>query len=199
MTIIGRCVPALALLAALGAGPARAESVAAPPPAQGAAIPGAWKEQVMDLDYMGFTDRYTCTGLRDSVERVLRALGARPDYSVMETGCDAPFRRRMNFPGVHMKFAVLIPANAPDMTAGTPVAAPGAAGGAPGDWRDVNLINRDALSPDECELAEMIVHDLLPRFAVRNVQRPAACMPHAPSSNSQLHVEVFAPLAQAGR
>jgi hypothetical protein len=168
----------LALSVLSGAG-AAAEASGAPGEA------GVWKEQRLDFDYIGFTDHYACRGLQGKVSLVLHELGARPDMSVVETGCIDEARRTDPVPGVRLQFASL----APDAAAGAPVA---------GAWKRVDLVGPGKLDAEECELMGQIATELLPHFVVRNVQQPARCAPHM-RTRTALRLEVFAPLAPPAR
>jgi hypothetical protein len=149
---------------------------------------GTWKEQEFDFQYSGFTSHYTCGGLREKMLVVLQELGARPGYTVQELYCGYPETLREHFPTVKLRFAALLP-----------LAQGAAAGGATvdGAWKPVNLVGLNKLDRDECELAEQIAQDLLPLFAVRNVQKQTGCVPHQETINAMLRLEVFAPLAAA--
>lgn len=163
------------------------------------AAPGLWQEQDLVFDYMGFTDHYSCSGLRQKMIIVLRTLGARPDFEATEWGCADTTRRpsAMTFPATHLKFASLAPVGEGSASAAASTTAAG--GPVNGVWKTVNLIGNNGLDLDECELVEQISHDLLPHFAVRNVQKPSSCMPHSRSTNNAWRLEVFVPqVANAG-
>jgi hypothetical protein len=169
-----------------------AGAAAAVEPAAGQ--PGIWKTQSLDFAYMGFTDHYTCDGLYDRMRVVLRELGARNDMNVMSYGCiDADTTRRSlrenRFPSVKLDFAALYPQEAG--------AAAGDSAGVPGTWKSVNLVGPGKLAADECELIEQVVREVLPHFAVRNVDKPRGCVPHQYTANYALRLEVFAPVAAA--
>jgi hypothetical protein len=111
---------------------------------------------------------------------VLRLMGARADASSV-TGCGDNPRFVDRFPYVHAHFATLVPAPA------------GAAPAVAGQWREVDLVGSGKLDPNECELMEQIVDQLVPRFAARNVAKPGSCVPHTETRTLALHMEVFAP------
>lgn len=46
-----------------------------------------WVQQELTLAYMGFTNYYSCEGLRDKLRWVLDEVGARPGYEIRTTGC----------------------------------------------------------------------------------------------------------------
>lgn len=148
------------------------------PAAAGANEPATWKEQDLQLDYMGFTTRFSCDGLRDRVRTVLLRLGARPDLEVVASGC-ARLSGPDRFPSVHAHFVTLQPAAAPAPESGT--------------WKSLNLGGGQGLQPGECELAEAVLHTVLPHFAVRNVGPLTRCVPHENPIAVSLPLEVFAP------
>jgi hypothetical protein len=180
------------LLAAFLAALAPAAALGEDAPAAPAPAPGVWQEQDLVFDYMGFTEHYTCDGLRQKLMIVLRALGARSDFQANEWGCSDGLRPNMEkFPATHLKFASLAPAGAAGAAAGASPPATGAT--VNGAWKTVNLIGPRFLDTDECELVEQIAHDLLPHFTVRNVPKPSSCVPHSRSVNFQWQLEVFVP------
>ncbi len=70
---------------------------------------GTLVERKLDYTYMGFTSKYSCDGLRDSVREVLLALGARKkDLKIQSGGC-INSEGVEPFPGVAATFSVLVP------------------------------------------------------------------------------------------
>jgi hypothetical protein len=77
-------------------------------------VPAVWKTQELRFDYIGFTSKYSCDGLRDKVESVLLLLGARRDLEVRPFGCSrmgAP----ESLPSLQIKVSTLIPAGQGDV------------------------------------------------------------------------------------
>jgi hypothetical protein len=140
-----------------------------------ASQPAQWTQKEFQFIYQGFTTHYSCDGLRDKVESVLRQLGARKDSKVYELGCTANYGRPDPFPGVRAKISVLQPL--------TPAEAsnpkdPGAL--VPAHWKRMTLrLGVDMLSEaGECELVEQVKQHILPLFTTRNVEFKPNCIPH---------------------
>jgi hypothetical protein len=155
-------------------------------PAWGAAtqeaVPAVWKTQELRFDYVGFTSRYSCDGLRDKVESVLLLLGARRDLKVSSFGCS-----RMGapepLPSLNIKISTLIPAAQGD-----------AKDAVEARWKSVSLGGVGRLTGGDCELAEQIRAKILPVFTSRNLKSQTDCVPHQlPSGNILLDVEVLVP------
>jgi hypothetical protein len=186
MHAIHRYLLVLGSLAVLSMGSANAQVGPA------LAEPGAWREQKLDFDYMGFTEHYSCLGLQDKLWRILRELGARSDASVFDTFCPERSARVDRMPTVRLQFAALFPGMFSGPIAGQAVAP------VVGAWKSVNLVGTGKLDSDECELMEQITSDVLPHFSVRNLQKAASCAPHVRTLTA-LRLEVFAPLPGAAR
>jgi hypothetical protein len=156
----------------------------------GAQQPGSWQPHKYEFHFMGFTSTYSCDGLADKLQLLLRAVGARPDATVIPLcarGSGVPDKLAQ----ASLKFSTLqlADANAP----GAPASAPD---GAPGVWRHVELAPRHPfdLQAGDCELVEQFRDTLLPMFATRNVDNQVTCVPHQESgSNFSLSFDVFAP------
>jgi hypothetical protein len=58
------------------------------------AVTAVWKERQLQFHYRGFTAVYSCTDLQKRVERVLSAVGARPDLQVTLNNCNVAFAPR---------------------------------------------------------------------------------------------------------
>jgi hypothetical protein len=172
-------VLAFALALALCAGAACAQ------PSPAAPVPASWSEHELDFDYMGFTTRYSCDGLSDKVRRILLALGARADLSISTSGCIDQWDRRdllKRFdpvPSLKIRFASLQPASATG------------AGQVQGAWRNVDFVGNQRLEPGDCELVEALTRQVVPLFAVRNLQTNASCTPHYLPVSLSLHLEAF--------
>src|ERR1700733_6605260 len=93
-----------------------------------------WVERNFDYTYMGFTAKYSCDGLLDSVRTVLVALGARKqDLQIQSRGCTNLIGVEP-FPGVSAHFSVLVP----DTNDNLGKAGNGAA--QPAQWKTVDLV-----------------------------------------------------------
>lgn len=156
------------------------------PPASGSpseeAVPAVWKAQELRFDYIGFTSKYSCEGLRDKVKDVLLLLGARRDLEVRSFGCS-----RMGapepLPSLRIKISTLIPAGQGDANDALEAR-----------WRTVSLGGAGKLTAGDCELADQIRTSILPHFTSRNLKSKTDCVPHQlPAGNILLNVDVLVP------
>jgi hypothetical protein len=166
-----------ALVLVLAAG-----SVGAQAPQHQAAV---WKVHDLDFQYMGFTSRFSCSGLRDEMRTILLRLGARADHlEVTPSGCSNVEDRPGRISGVQIHMETLEPASG----SGTPVDA---------QWKQVVIGGEES---DDCELYEQIEHDILPLFTTRNVKSfNFSCMPHqATAVPPRVRLEVLSTGAASG-
>jgi hypothetical protein len=169
-----RLRPCLALACGLLLLPAaRADESAAPRPA-------TWQHQQFTLDYRGFTTHYSCDGLRAKLRQVLQALGARKDdLKVTPANCTRMADRPELMPSMDVDIWTLRPA---------PVPPP--ADALPAHWQALNLSRQ--LDGDDCELAEEIQRQVLPHFAVRQLQLSTGCIPHQARGSIGFTLEALA-------
>ena len=182
---------ALSMALAAGSAPADAPSPAAPPAsgtaqaASGTAQSAHWVEKKLHFVYQGFTAKYSCDGLRDDMQLIVRQLGARKDSKVNEMGCTSGPGRPDPFPGVTGRLYVLQPA------------APDAKDAVAAHWQPVRVSLRDPTeigNQGVCELLEQVKHDIVPLFAARNVKYDVMCVPHQVTlGSSTLTAEVLMP------
>jgi hypothetical protein len=169
------CVAVLALVAGLGMSAAQASTDTAAVPALSVAPPAAhWVERKLDYTYSGFTDKFSCDGLRDTVRDVLLALGARKkDLKIHSNGC-VRFNGPEQFPGVAATFSVLVPVT-PDE-----IGKVGDTSSQPTQWHSVDLVQltRTGIESTPCELLEQLKTKALPLFTTRNLKFRSACVPH---------------------
>ncbi|HXA93286.1 MAG TPA: hypothetical protein VNU73_08555 [Steroidobacteraceae bacterium] len=140
-----------------------------------ASQPAQWTQKEFQFIYQGFTTHYSCDGLRDKVDSIVRQLGARKDSKVYELGCTASYGRPDPFPGVRAKISVLQPlAPAEASNPKDPSAV------VPAHWKRVKLrLDADSLSEaGECELVEQVKQHILPLFITRNIEFKPDCIPH---------------------
>ena len=149
--------------------------------------PGSWQPHNYDFHYMGFTSTYSCDGLADKLQLLLRVVGASPDAKVIPL-CARSFGRPDKLAEASLRFSTLqlADANAPGASAGV--------------WRHVELTPRHPfnLQTGDCELVEQFRDTLLPMFVTRNLDTQVTCVPHQESgSNFRLSFDVFAPAPPA--
>jgi hypothetical protein len=183
------CAAVLTSSVALAVGAADSPG-AAPQGESVAPQPGRWQPHSYDFHFMGFTSTYSCDGLADKLQLLLRLAGASPDARVMPLcvrGSGVPDKLVQ----ASVKFSTLQPADA--SAAGAAAAAPTSVDGV---WRHVELAPRRPfeLGPGDCELVEQFRDTLLPMFTTRNVNNQVTCVPHQESgSNFSLGFDVYAP------
>jgi hypothetical protein len=175
MALRATCL-SLALLAAM---PAIADDDL---PAEEAA---AWTRHEVDLQYMGFTTRYTCSGMKSKVKLLLKHMGVRDDVKILERGCEYGYERVADFPRLKITFwAPTIPKQG-DKNPGDPVL---------GVWKPV-VIKRDSpkgLEMGDCELVEIFYDRVVPKFMTRNFEGGVNCIPHQLVGNRiDLRMEVL--------
>jgi len=131
----------------------------------------AWTKHEVDFQYMGFTTRYTCSGLRSKVRLLLKHLGVREDIKIIERGCEFGYQKVADFPRLKVTFwAPTIPEPG-DRNVGEPVL---------GVWKPV-VIKRNSpkgLEMGDCEMVEIFYDRVLPKFLTRSVEGGINCIPH---------------------
>ena len=131
----------------------------------------AWTQHVVDLYYVGFTTRYTCGGLKSKVKLLLKHLGVRDDFKIVERGCEYGYQVVADFPHLKITFwAPTIPKRG-DKDVGDPVL---------GVWKPV-VIKKDSprgLEMGDCELVEIFRDTIMPKFLTRAMEGDVNCIPH---------------------
>jgi hypothetical protein len=189
-----RLLIAAGLALAAGVSSAQASDTASVPALSVAAPAAHWVERKLDYTYMGFTAKFSCDGLRDSVHEVLLALGARKqDLKVEERGCTR-FNGIEQFPGVAATFSVLVPMTPDD------IGKVGNAAAQPTQWHSVDLVQltRTGVESVPCELLEQLKSKALPLFTTRNLKFRSSCVPHQESlGDIDFSVDVLRPAEHA--
>jgi len=189
---------AVAVALALGVGVlARADAVTPP-------VKARWQVQEIYLSYLGFTNHYSCDGMRDKVATWVKEIGAHPSSIVRVAGCDNPVGPA-RLPSVRLILA-------------TPVDASAAAvkddkraqlvtklqhGKTPFDDAEFDAVSKTTrlLSKDpqmvgaagDCELLENFRDQVLKKIGARIVDDGLSCTPHQGTvGNPSLTVEVLA-------
>ena len=133
--------------------------------------PAVWARHEVDLQYMGFTTRYTCGGLKSKVRLLLNYMGVRDDVKILERGCEYGYQKVADFPRLKITFwAPALPEKG-DKDPGDPVL---------GVWKPVT-IKRDSpkgLEMGDCELVEIFRDRVMPKFLTRDMQGDVNCIPH---------------------
>lgn len=134
-------------------------------------VAAAWKRHEVDLVYMGFTTRYTCSGLKSKVKLLLKHVGVRPDVKVLERGCEFGYQMVADFP--HLKIVFYAPEipEAGSRDAGEPVL---------GVWKTVAIKRNQPRGLDwgDCELVEQFRDRVMSKLTMREVTGDINCIPH---------------------
>ena len=151
------------------------------------ALQAVWAPRHVYFVYRGFTVRYTCSGLRDEIVRLLTRLGAR-DLNVRPVGCVRP-EGPERFPGVDVTMRVLTPAA---RAAGSPRLA--------AHWKKVVLLSGGGYREGgKCELMTQFRHAFLPAFDARAIHLRATCIPHQITPGNHFSAEVLFPGSAASQ
>ena len=133
--------------------------------------PAVWAQHIVDFQYMGFTTRYSCGGLKSKVKLLLKYMGVRDDVKILERGCEYGYQRVADFPRLKITFwAPALPEKG-DKDPGEPVL---------GVWKPVT-IKRDSprgLEMGDCELVELFRDRVMPKFLTRDMEGDVNCIPH---------------------
>jgi hypothetical protein len=168
--------------------------VTAGEPAGAAATqPASWQSHTYQFHYMGFTATYSCDGLGDKLQLLLRLTGARPNVKVMPS-CARGYGVPDRLAEAQVVFSTLQPADG----AGADASA-SAADSVQGAWRHVELAPQRPfeLQAGDCELVEQFRDTLLKMFVTRNLSGQISCVPHQQSGSFSLSFDVFAPPPKA--
>lgn len=169
-------------------------------------VQAIWKRQEIDFFYQSFTTFYTCDGLEDRVESILRAVGAK-DVKAIATGCfgNSPSRTP------HVKLVAKTPVEATpealaelekskttrELKARVRGERPDEVTAQfPASWKPVNLsVGQFGIDSGECELIDELTRKVLPKLAVRIVKNDVSCTPHQSNfSQPRLQVEALTAL-----
>ena len=133
--------------------------------------PAVWTRHEVDLQYMGFTTRYTCSGLKSKVKLLLKHMGVREDVKLLERGCEFGYQKVADFPRVKITFWAPTLPKMGDKDPGDPVL---------GVWKAVTIKRNSpkGLDMGDCELVELFRDRVMPKFLVRDLQGDVNCIPH---------------------
>jgi hypothetical protein len=141
----------------------------------------SWQAHEYEFHYMGFTSTYSCDGLGDKLQLLLRLSGAGADAKVAPS-CARGYGVPDKLVQAKVTFSSLQSTDAST--------------GVDGLWRHVELSPHHPfeLESGDCELIEQFRDTLLPMFATRNLKSQITCVPHqATGTNFSLSFDVFAP------
>jgi hypothetical protein len=178
-SVIFRGLPLAFIITTLGA-PALAEAAS-----NDSGSLGTWQAHKYEFHFMGVTSTYSCDGLGDKLQLLLRLTGARGDMHVAPL-CARGFGVPDKLAEATIIFSSLQPAADGSST--------GAGSTVSGVWRHVELSTDRPreLRDGDCELMEQFRDSVLPMFATRNVQTRGECIPNQASGFFSLQFDVFA-------
>lgn len=139
-----------------------------------APVAAAWQDYDLQFHYAGFTSYYTCTGLEDRLEQILKEMGAARDVRVSASGCFGG-NDISNMLSAHIR--VRMPAVAADAAPQTFAAAN----------KTVNIKSRrmGEIGAGDCELLEAVRDQLLPKLKLQLVKDGLHCVPGQALLSSQ--------------
>lgn len=149
--------------------------------------PSVWEHHEANTSFFGLTSSFTCSGLEDTVKRVLLYFGARPDLKVHASCPDrvAPVTSAV----VKTDFYSLQPASS------------GASDTVSGHWVPIDLgpgpQHPHFMGYSECELLDQFKAVLSKDFSFRGLNYHALCIPNSVSpQNFRVQGQVLKPEAQ---
>jgi hypothetical protein len=184
----------MALLALLACAPVLATDAPAPESTgtdASAPVQAIWKQQEITFYFQSFTTFYSCTGLENKLERIMRELGTYSDVRVRSSDCPSSVAR---MPRVTLQ--VIAPVEATpqalaerDKNKSVRELARRVRGKSleklddldqfPAQWRRVPLSRGKLnLEPGDCELIDELRRKVLPKLAVRIVNDDVQCSPN---------------------
>jgi hypothetical protein len=153
---------------------------------------GNWQPHKLTFNYVGISPTYSCEGLREDMEFLLRQSGARVD-SITAFSCENGGGVPSKLVSARLIFSTLQPA--------ADEAAQGQS--EQGTWRHIEFSNtRSApqLRGADCELVQEFQTQVLPAFTTRNVQARLPCVPHQTIGYQwALSFDAFVPNSAGGR
>lgn len=170
--VAGLCA-AVALLQITGASAqsgAVSEAGVVPQAVPAVQVQAQWQPHELNFHYFGLTTFYSCTGLEERLEQILRQLGAHPDVRVSATGCLGPS-------DISRSQIARIRVRMPAAPAG------GTADAFSATRKVVSLKTHDIGNngAGACELLEQVRDQLLPKLNIQLVKDDLQCIPGQPS------------------
>lgn len=194
---LARYLPALAATCLFSLSAVAATAPAADPAAGEES--GVWKKHEYTLTYAGFTTLYSCEGLRNKLELLLKLGGARDDLKV-RASCAGPNNGPSRMTTAYLTYYTLVPGAAAAPAAGKAPEAPPEPG--VGTWRPVKIATNSPreIEGGDCELIEQFIREILPTLTTRNVQQHMTCFPHQVSLGGiSLKFDALGPVPKAAK
>ncbi len=144
-------------------------------------IEAQWEAHQIRFRYSGFSSHYTCDGIRSTLKRLLKLLGARDDVRV-ESSC-IDHLRPQRFHRTLLAFAMPVPADKTDISREI----------IPAEWQEVRItgVSSRYLDAGDCELVEQFQRQVLPKLSARNKKKKLRCIPYRHQLNT-LNIKMIA-------
>ncbi|MGC3982527.1 MAG: hypothetical protein QM808_14855 [Steroidobacteraceae bacterium] len=154
---------------------------------ESAQVQARWQAYELNFSYMGFTTYYSCDGLRQRMEELLKQLGARADVSVSVLGCAGEDISRMLM--TRIKVALPVAGDASGESFNAAPATVTLKSMRPGD-----------IGSGECELLEQVRDRVLPALQLKAQGDNLVCVPgHASAGQRTLRVQALVAVPEAKR
>ena len=202
--------------------PASAQATAVPATAAdaGSAVMAVWVQKEVNFPYKGLTAYYTCDGIRDKVRRMLKYIGARPDFKVRVRSCVNDTGASRNLGGVEPMPWVYITAALPQpvtpellaelakpdpkaelvaRATGKPSVKAEATAQFPAQWRRLQFVGKPIgpVQQGDCELVDEMAESAFAQLGARVIEDLTACVPRQVNPGSiRLTLEVLQPLPE---
>jgi hypothetical protein len=136
-------------------------------PAYADPIEAQWQVHQFRFRYSGFNTHYTCDGIKRTLKRLLRLVGARDDVRI-ESSCHNPARVQ-RFHRVLLAFAIPVAADKTDISREI----------IPAEWQEVRIVGNISRYMDagDCELIDQFYRQVLSKLSVRKVKKSLFCTP----------------------
>jgi hypothetical protein len=169
-------------------------------------VQAVWKRHEIDFFYQGFSTFYTCDGIEERVETILKGLGAK-DVKAIATGC---FSNEVS-QSPHVRIVAKMPVEATpevlaelekgrtqrELTARVRGERPEEVTAQfPATWKRVSLSpGKLGIESGECELIEELQRKVFPKLAIRVVKDQTNCIPRQHNiGQPRLEVEALSAL-----
>jgi hypothetical protein len=176
-------------------------------PADDAVVEAVWKPQRVNFVYRGYSTLYSCRGLQEKLEKILRTVGARGRIELRAYSCDdelaiARFQIALTSP------VEATPENVEQLTTydardeliahvrGEQLASAEDLPRFPAVWKTISFArSREMrLAPGDCELVQQLRRHILPRMAVQIVNDRVRCSQFGNIGKPQLTVSALVPV-----
>ena len=183
-------------------------------------VMAVWVQKEVNFPYAGLTAYYTCDGIRDKVRRMLKYIGARPDFKVRVRSCINDTGANRNLGGVEPMPWVYITAALPQpvtpellaelakpdpkaelvaRATGKPSVKAEATAQFPAQWRRLQFVGNQLgpVQQGDCELVDEMAESAFAQLGARVIEDLTACVPRQVNPGSiRLTLEVLQPVPE---